>query len=265
MLKVTRQDMDIVSHSIPGEALFHTTRQGHLGRRVLWTHSPRCSLGSLFQCPITLWRRNPFLIPNPNKQQTLRKAPNLSLQDTLPNLIFKSNMLNHPLDKSPLHCLSWYRSKMLISFSEFLSEETTVSKALTLFFYGKSCLAFFYVTRSSSLLHLKPICICKINFFFWQLLSVDNFEDWRWTVINIWQDTGADLQPGRFSVWLSCPSSSLHSEQHHTPTKSWTHLNQRLSLCKFTHNPAQDTHPKSSVSNCRVHWNQLSSRNRTWK
>lgn len=108
------------------------------------------------------------LFPNtqPKQGADLEKSPKSVLTGYPSKFIFMSNMLNHPLDKSPLHCLSWYRSRMLISFSEFLSEETTVSKVLTVFFYGKSCLAFFNVARSSSLLHLKPICIYKINFFF---------------------------------------------------------------------------------------------------
>lgn len=145
MLKVTGQDINTVSYSIPGEALFHTTHQGHLGRRVLHMHPPCCSLGSLIQCPVILWGKNPFLIPNLNQHQALRKAPNLSLQDTLPNLIFMASTLNHQLDKSPLPCVSWYRSRVFIFFSEILTEETIVSKALTVFFHRKSCLTFFFM------------------------------------------------------------------------------------------------------------------------
>lgn len=84
-----------------GEVVFHT--KANLGRRVLCMHPPCCSLGSLFQGPISLWGMNPLLTHNLNKHQALRKAPNLSLQDTLPNLIFMANTLSHQLDMSLLH------------------------------------------------------------------------------------------------------------------------------------------------------------------
>lgn len=69
-------------------------------------------------------------------------------------------------------------------------------------------------------------------------MSVHNSEVWRWTVINIWQDTGADLQLGRFSVWLSCPSEQQPQRAGHTWTRG----------CPSVNSPTVQlrTHPNSS-------------------
>lgn len=122
-------------------------------------------------------------------------------------------MLSHQLDKSPLHCPSWNRSRRFISFSELIREEIIIHKALIVCLHAKSWVVFFYVARSPSwqlpsLLHLRQLCIHKRSFC---QLSIYNFGDWR--LIVLLYVTGHRSWPVAFAgylLWLSCPSWSLH-------------------------------------------------------
>lgn len=136
-------------------------------------------------------------------------------------------------------------------------------KVAWLFFF------FIYVARSTSLLHLKPICIYKRSFC---QLPVHNFEDGRLTVINIWQDSGADLQLGSSlcdsaALVHHCTVNSTTSPQRsgHTWTRGCHAVNSptiqlrthtQLALCQTVQstetNPAAELENNSRISLCKI-------------